>query len=457
MKLNTKRTVLVGFAFLSICAFWQMYDNVVPLILANNFQLDETWTGAIMAADNILALFLLPLFGSFSDKVKTPIGRRMPFIIGGTLAAVVLMNLLPWLANTYFGAPSAGILVAFIIVLGLLLVAMGTYRSPAVALMPDVTPKPLRSKANAIINLMGALGGMLYLGITAVLYSKSRITAHYKIGEIAGEGGITVDVVNYAPLFAVVAGIMVVSIAILYFSIKENKLVAENDAYEAAHPEEKLTETAADGTETLPKEVKRSLTFLLISISLWFIGYNGVTTWFSTYISRVMGEGIGGASTCLLVATAGAVVSYIPIGALASRIGRRTTILGGVALLALSFLAGFFVTVNATSITPPMYILFVLVGMAWAAINVNSLPMVVEMCKGSEVGKFTGYYYTFSMIAQVFTPIVAGTLLKTISYKILFPYAAFFVACSFITMLMVRHGDNKIEKKKGLEAFDVED
>lgn len=457
MKLNTKRTILVGFAFLSISAFWQMYDNVVPLILANNFFLDESWTGAIMAADNVLALFLLPLFGGLSDRVNTHIGRRMPFILFGTAMAVILMNILPHLANGYFGAPSIGLLIAFVVVLAFLLISMGTYRSPAVALMPDVTPKPLRSKGNAIINLMGAVGGVIYLGVAAVLYSNSRIESHYTLGYIAGENGIQVAVVDYSVLFAVVSGIMVLAIGVLFSTIREPKLAAENQAYEAAHPEENLAETAASGKEELPKDVKRSLGFLLVSISLWFIGYNGVTTWFSTYISRVMGEGIGGASTCLLVATAGAIVSYIPIGNLASKIGRRKTILGGVALLATCFLVAFFVTVNASSITPPMYILFAAVGLAWAAINVNSLPMVVEMCRGSEVGKFTGYYYTFSMIAQVFTPIVAGTLLKTVGYKVLFPYAAFFVACSFVTMLMVCHGDNKIQVKKGLDAFDVED
>lgn len=456
MKLKTGRTVLVGLAFLSICAFWQMYDSVVPLILANNFSLDESLTGVIMAADNVLALFLLPLFGGISDKVKSPLGRRMPFILGGTACAVVLMNILPRLANSYFAQPTTGVLIGFVVVLGCLLVAMGTYRSPAVALMPDVTPKPLRSKANALINLMGAVGGLIYLGIAAVLYSNSRIASTYTLGFIPGENGISVPVVNYTTLFAVVSGIMVIAVAVLYLTIKEPKLTAQNRAYEAAHPEENLAQVTADGSEELPKEVKRSLTFLLLSISLWFIGYNAVTTWFTTYISRVMGEGIGGASTCLLVATGGAILSYIPIGALASRIGRRKTIMGGVAMLTLSFLAAFVVTLNATAITPPMFILFALVGVSWAAINVNSLPMVVEMCKGSEVGKFTGYYYTFSMIAQVFTPIVAGSLMK-ISYKILFPYAAFFVACSFVTMLMVRHGDNKIEAKKGLEAFDVED
>ncbi len=456
MKLNNKRTILVGLAFLSISAFWQMYDNVVPLILSNTFRLNETFSGAIMAADNILALFLLPLFGSLSDKVNTRIGRRMPFILCGTAMAVILMNILPYVANGYYHNPSIGMLIGFVVILGLLLISMGTYRSPAVALMPDVTPKPLRSKGNAIINLMGAVGGLLYLGVAAVLYSNSNIDKLFTLGTFESAEG-TVSVVNYSTLFAVVSGLMVAAIAVLFITVKEPKLAAENRAYEAAHPEENLAQASTDGSEELPKTVKRSLGFLLVSISLWFIGYNGVTTWFTTYVSRVMGEGLGGASTCLLVGTAGAIVSYIPIGNLASKIGRKKTIMGGVVLLASCFLAGFFLTANATSITPVMYVLFALVGLAWAAINVNSLPMVVEMCKGSDVGKFTGYYYTFSMAAQVVTPIVAGALLNNIGYKTLFPYAAFFVACAFVTMLFVKHGDNKVEAKKGLEAFDTDD
>lgn len=452
MKLNKKTTVLVGLAFLSICAFWQMYDSLVPLILTNHFRLDETWSGAIMAADNVLALFLLPLFGSFSDRVNTRLGKRMPFILLGTIGACVLMNVLPWLANRYYAQPTPGYQIAFIVVLGLLLIAMGTYRSPAVALMPDVTPKPLRSKGNAVINLMGAIGGLLYLGAAALLYSKAR-EPQYTLGYANG----TAPVLDYRLLFGVVSGIMVVSVAVLVLTIRENRLSRKNEAYEAAHPEENYAAVDSQGKEVLPKPVKRSLGFLLLSIALWYIGYNGVTTWFTTYISRVMGEGIGGASTCLLVATGGAIVSYIPIGMVASRIGRRKTILAGAALLAACFFVGFLVTANASAITPPMYLIFVLVGLAWAAINVNSLPMVVEMCQGSQVGKFTGYYYTFSMAAQVVTPIVAGWLLKNVSYKVLFPYAAFFVACSFVTMLFVRHGDNRVDAKRGLEAYDLPD
>ena len=440
MKLNNKRTILVGLAFLSICAFWQMYDSIVPLILTRTFHLNETLSGAIMAADNVLALFLLPIFGGISDRTDTRLGKRMPFILFGTGCAIILLNILPLLDNGYAAAPSTFKLVSFVIVLGLLLVAMGTYRSPAVALMPDVTPKPLRSKGNAIINLMGAVGGILYLAVAAVMYPNSKVQglAH----------------VNYQPLFLVVSAIMFVAVGVLFLTIKEPKLTAENRELEKQHPEWNLAQDDGSGNQVLPAPVKRSLGFLLASIALWFAGYNGVTTWFTTYISVVMGQGLGGASTCLLVATAGAIVSYIPIGALASKIGRKKTIMGGIILLASCFLLGFVLTTVYSSINAVMFVVFALVGLAWAAINVNSLPMVVEMCKGSDIGKFTGYYYTASMSAQIITPILAGTLMRHISYQILFPYAAFFVALSFVTMLFVRHGDVKAQAKKGLEAFE---
>ena len=440
MKLNNRRTILVGLAFLSICSFWQMYDNLVPLILKQTFHLDESLTGVIMASDNILALFLLPLFGALSDKTSTRLGSRTPYIIGGTVGAVILMNLLPILDNSYSQEAAPFKLVSFVIVLGLLLISMGTYRSPAVALMPDVTPKPLRSKANAIINLMGAVGGVIYLAVSAALYPASKTQG--------------VSHVDYQPLFIIVSLIMAAAVAVLLLTIREPRLAEENRALEKKHPEWNLAGDDGSGNETLPQPVKRSLIFLLASIALWYVGYNGVTTWFSTYVAEVMGEGLRGTNLCLTVATAGAIVSYIPIGVVASKVGRRKTIM----LLAACFLAGFFLTRDSHTITPVMYIAFALVGLAWAAINVNSLPMVVEMCKGSDVGKFTGYYYTASMTAQVITPVLAGTLMKQISYQVLFPYAAVFVSLSFVTMCFVRHGDSKAEAKKGLDAFgDMDD
>ena len=440
MKLNNKRTILVGLAFLSICAFWQMYDSVIPLMLTKTFHINETLSGTVMAADNVFALVLLPFFGSLSDRTDTRLGKRTPYILGGTFGAVLLINSLPFLDNGYYKAPSTGKLFTFIIVLGLILIAMGTYRSPAVALMPDVTPKPLRSKANAIINLMGALGGIIYLAVAAVMYPNSRIAG--------------LEHVDYGPLFITVSFIMTVSVIVMFVTIREKELTLKNQELENRHPEWNLAMQDSSGEEVLPGDVKRSLAFLLVSIALWFIGYNGITTWFTTYIDKVMGQGLGGASTCLLIASGGAIVSYIPIGSLSSRIGRKRTILIGVAILAGCFLAGFFLTTLSSTLNAAMFVVFAFTGFAWAAINVNSLPMVVEMCKGSDIGKFTGYYYTASMAAQVATPIIAGFLMRNVDYRILFPYATVFVAASFVTMLRVRHGDNEVDAKKGIDVFE---
>ena len=440
MKLDTRQTVLIGMAFLSICAFWQMYNNVIPLILTKTFHLNETWSGVIMAADNVLALFLLPLFGGISDRCRSRLGRRKPFILGGTIAAVILMMLLPLLDDSYYTAAFTWKLVLFIMILGALLIAMGTYRSPAVALMPDVTVKPLRSRANALINLMGALGGILYLVITTVLYSEARVR--------------DLEHVSYLLLFAIVAGIMLFSLLIVMTMVDEPKLAEAVREYEERHPEDKLTQTDENGKEKLPPPVARSLGFLLGSIALWFIAYNAVETWFTTYADQVWHMVLGDASLCLTIATAGAILTYIPSGALAGRIGRKKTILTGVALLTAGFVSCCLYSAVSDRFSPILYGLFVLIGIGWAMINVNSLPMVVEMCRESEIGKFTGFYYTFSMAAQTVTPILAGFLLKHLGYWSLFPYSAIFAAASFVTMLFVRHGDGRSPLKAGLEAFE---
>ena len=346
---------------------------------------------------------------------------------------------LPLLTDSFHAAPASWKTVCFVIALGMLLITMGTYRSPAVALMPDVTPKPLRSKANAIINLMGTSGGIIYLLITTFLYKTNS------------------DVyISYLPLFIIVGCIMLVSLAIVMFCVNEPKLVAEQKKYEEAHPEENLA-TVTENGEKLPREVKRSLAFILVSIALWFIAYNGVSTWFSVYASASWNMSLGQANLCLTIATAGAILTYIPSGSIASRIGRRKTIRLGTLFLTVAFGSAFAYTLVSDQFSILLYVLFTLVGIGWALINVNSLPMVLEMCKGSEVGKFTGLYYTFSMSAQIATPIVAGWLLENVSYKALFPYAAVFALGAFFTMGFVRHGDNKVEGRKGLEAFDMDD
>ncbi len=424
MKLNYRRTFFVGLAFLSISAFWQMYDNIIPLILQNTFHLNETIIGAIMAMDNVLAVFLLPLIGTMSDKVDTKMGKRTPFIIGGTFAAVICMMLLP-LADHY------KLLGLFIVALALTLVAMAMYRSPAVALMPDLTPKPLRSSANAVINLMGAVGAIYALILIRVLVKKE-------------------DNPSYLPVFIGVACMMLLAVVILVATINEKKIAAKiAEEYPEEAEEEKEKEEHG-----LPAPVKRSLVLILVSIFLWFTAYNAVTTAFSRYAVTVWGMEGGGFASCLMVAMVAAIISYIPIGMISSKIGRKKSILIGLIMMFISYTSVFFYpTYNATA-----NIFFAIIGIGWAAISVNSLPMVVEMSKGSDIGKYTGLYYTFSMTAQIFTPIVSGALLQYVSYNTLFPYAMFFTACAFITMSMVKHGDSKpVKKANVLENFDVDD
>ncbi len=427
MKLDTKRTILIGFAFLAISAFWQMYDNIIPLILKYFFNIGDTLSGGIMALDNIFALFMLPIFGALSDKVSTNRGKRTPFIFIGTILSVIFMIFLPIAANMRN-------LALFIVMLLLTLIAMSTYRSPAVSLMPDVTPKPLRSKGNAIINLMGAVGIILVLGLTMVL-----------------SGSKDDNTPNYIYLFLAVAAIMLIALFIILKKVDENKFVAERIALEKEYGIEDQVEDDGSGDAKLPADVKRSLLFLLLSVAFWYMAYNGVTTAFSKYATETWGMGGGSYAGAMMVASIGALIAFIPVGVISSKLGRKKVILFGVLLLAVSWIVAFmFKTPNAG-----IYVVFVLVGVAWASINVNSYPMVVEMCKGSDIGKFTGYYYTFAMAAQVFTPILSGFFLEHVGYWTLFPYAALLSAIAFVTMLQVKHGDSKPEDlKKGVEAFE---
>jgi len=422
VKLNYRRTFFIGLAFMSISAFWNVYDSIIPLILKHTFQIGDTLSGVIMALDNILALFMLPLFGALSDRVDTPIGRRMPFVLGGTAVAVAAMVIIP-------AADNAGNLPVFIGSLLVALVAMSTYRSPAVALMPDVTPKRLRSQANGIINLMGALGGIYSLALISALVPK--------------EGKP-----DYLPIFACVGAFMVVAVVILFLTVKEKKIAnqmraEEEDQQEAAKPQGGPMDPA----------VARSFYLILASIFFWFFAYNAVTTAFSKYAQSYLGLAGGGFANSLMLATAAAVVAFIPAGMIAGKIGRKRTIMAGIILLGLCFfIASFFRTFS-----PVLNILLVLIGFAWAAINVNSYPMVVEMAKGADIGKYTGYYYTASMSAQILTPILSGYFMERVGYGTLFPYATVFMFLALITMSQVRHGDSKAPVPRSkLELLDVD-
>ncbi len=461
MKLNHKRVVLVGMAFFLISAFWQAYDSIIPLILTNHFGLPQSASGAVMSIDNVLAVFLLPIFGSLSDRVNTRFGKRTPFIFFGTIAAVIAFISLTFIDNIQLSRVIAeGIpelkateeiafiqkttleltlknplpLIGFMATLLVALLAMATFRSPAVALMPDVTVKPLRSKANAIINLTGTAGGILVL-VLGMVFATSK--NHY---------------MQYTGYFTAVVAIMLVGFIVFLLSVKENKWAKEMR-------EETLALGLEDGEDIkenngkLSKGQIRSLMLILASVALWYIGYNSITSKYSVYATNILGFDF---NLTLIIAQAAAIVSYIPVGIVASKLGRRKTILCGVVILATAFFVGNFITPETPEVI--MYPIFILAGIGWATINVNSFPMVVELAKSGNVGKYTGYYYTASMSAQIVAPILSGFLYDLIGMRyVFFAFGTVFVALAFITMFFVRHGDAQIvERKSALEQLDVD-
>ena len=443
MKLNYKRTLAVGFAFFLICSFWQAYDNIIPKILTDKFGMEQVWSGAVMALDNVLAVFLLPLFGAVSDKYSGRLGRRTPFILIGTIAAsigIVVLSLAddlqlskldgrdPWEVT----CENPQILVLFMLILLFVLVSMSTFRSPAVALMPDVTPKPLRSKGNAIINLMGSAGGIIVL----------------VLGMVFGTGKPENAQMSYTGFFAVIAGLMLAALLIFMLTVREKKWAAEADRINSKLDSKEIAKK--DGK--LSRDEQKSLILILASVVLWYMGYNAVTSKYSVYAGSVLGLDF---NLTLIIAQAAAIISYIPVGIISSKLGRKKTILAGVIMLGSAFLCASFMREGSSLIV--MNCLFALAGIGWATINVNSYPMVVELAKSGDVGKYTGYYYTASMSAQIVTPILSGAFLTWGGMTTLFPYAAIFVAGAFVTMLFVKHGDSIGEKKDILEHLDVGD
>ena len=426
MKLNYKKTILVGFAFFLISAFWQAYDKTIPLLLEYKFGMTQTESGIVMSLDNVLAVFMLPLFGGLSDRVNSKFGRRTIFIFFGTICAIISFIFVPLIGNVW----------VFIGVLLITLISMATFRSPAVALMPDVTVKPLRSKGNAIINLMGTAGGLLVLGLGIVI----------KVGKDFMQ--------NFMPYYIGVCVIMLFGLIMFLLTVKENKWAKEmlEDSKKFGVEEEQVEEKSTG--KALDKAQLKSLLLILASVALWYMGYNAITSKYSLYADKVLNQSY---DVTLLIAQAGAIVAYIPVGMLATKLGRRKTILSGVLMLATSFFIAIFMTADSSPVF--MYVLFALAGIAWATINVNSFPMVVELAKAGDTGKYTGWYYTASMSAQVITPILSGAIMDLAgNMSPLLPYASICVALAFVTMFFVKHGDSKPEaKKSALENFDIDD
>ncbi len=586
MKLNYKRTIKVGLAFAIIMLFWTAYDFVIPLLLERAFGLSNSLRGVVMGIDNVLSLFLLPIFGKWSDKVNSKYGKRTPFLFIGTILAVVIMIFVPITAKaqlkdatalrkdiyavettadfTYeasngtvytsseqfyqmmyetpaksgvgyaysdhdylklndkntleayleiasygvreiekdgnkfyriettvsgytrisqkveitedeyneikqhnadyqkFVEPGIAVFASeevntkitkvhperigiYLAVLFLVLVAMASFRSPAVALMPDVTPKPLRSQANAMINLMGGVGGALAFVI-------------YTVGFLIAENPFT-------QIFAICAAVMVAILVAFLFLVNENQYVEdckkECEKYGISNDDEaeeiilhKHEEKGEDGAaltgEALlaakkkhERAYRRSFFFILASTFMWFMGYNAISSNLSVYCTKVLNQSAAVASVISGVSMAVSAIAFIPVGILAVKIGRRKSVLLGFLLSVVSFIL-VFLFVKPDHMAKYLFAIFYLIsGFGLIITNVNTFPMVLELSSSSSVGKYTGYYYISTMSAQAITPFISGLVMDYFEDQYLFLYSAICVVIAFIFMFFTRYGDSK--------------
>jgi len=434
-KLDYKRTFLLGFGFLGVSLVWLLYNSYVPVFLqAGNpafdqnqgavtagFGLSAALAGFIMTLDNIAAFFIQPVVGVLSDKTRTRIGRRMPYILVGAPVAAVAFALIPVAVNRIPPELSGqvdqlgGQLAFFMVAIGVFLLAMAAYRTPVIALMPDITPSPLRSKANGVINLMGGVGALLATFGGAALYSLNKV-APFWVGAI----------------------VMVVAALVVFLAIKEPKAYA-TESDEEARWWETLKEVGA-----IPGEERKSLVLLLMAIFSWFVGYNAIETFFTSYGTFRLGVAESTASLLLGFFSLTFIAFSIPGGMLAERLGRRRTILIGLsALSALLILAVFLPNVYAIGA-----ILF-LGGIAWALVNINSLPMIVDIAPDDRLlGTYTGLYYISGTLAAIAGPILNGWIIDATgqNYGTIFIVAPAFMLVAIGCMRFVTRGEARLSK-----------
>lgn len=439
LKLNYKRTFYMGFAFFAILMLWQMYNYYCPLFLESMLGDSKAYViGLIMAADNIFAIFMLPLFGSLSDKTHTKWGRRMPYMVVGMIASAICF---PLIAVMYY----VNSLVGLIIMMGLILIIMNIYRNPAVSLMPDVTPKPLRSQANGIINLVGYIGAVLGGAIAMII--------KLFFNELEKQG---------IAAFIVASFFMILAVIILVLRINEPKIVEEmkDDMLEG----EKLSESFTNETVSTPltKQDKVNTIILLFSVLFWFISFNAVESFYSIFCKNTFaGDGLDKLVGTIVMAglPLSSIITFMCTINLPVKIGRKNTVLIGLGCLIL----GFFIIVLQGILNKYIAIVFiisiVICGIGWALINANSYPMLVEVTNKDNVGKFTGWYYTFSMIAQSITPVLVGALITIQNkYTVLFIYAIVTMAIATIIFSFFKENrKHTIKVKKGMEKFDDND
>jgi MFS family permease len=405
MKFNIGKTFLLGFGFFGVSVIWSVYNAFVPIFLADRFLMAAGFIGFFMTLDNIAALLIQPAVGAWSDRLRTRIGRRMPFILIGAPIAALAFILLP-ISQSLF---------VFFLAATLLLLSMAVWRTPVVALMPDITPSKYRSQANGIINFMGGIGAI-----------------------IAFLGGATLYEMNPNYPFWLGAGLVTLSAILVFFFIKEPKEYTESS---------KETPDLKDSIQMILQDKDKSAVRILLAIFFWFIAFNGIEAFFTLYGKNHLGIPESDAARLLFV------LFSLPAGYIGAAVGRRKTIMTGILVMAVCIALMFFLPINTLNILitelpvlgriPVIGIILMIVGIAWASINVNSLPMVVDMTELERVGTYTGLYYLFSTMAAILGPIVYGLIIQLSgeAYSLLMLISPIFLALALISIAGVTKGE----------------
>ena len=470
LKLNYKRTFLIGFAFFGILLLWQVYDSWCPTFLTDIFarrmygltsaQLKESgaekllnvqWlVGIIMACDNLAALILLPIFGSLSDRTRTPIGKRMPYILTGTLVSALAFPFIP----LFFHYNN---IAGMISMMAIVLIFMMMYRNPAVALMPDITPKPLRARANGIINIMGYFGGAF-----ATVLGMFLVLSRYINAEDAARNLWTIELP-----FIIASVLMVISAFVLFATIRENKLAEELSEELALGEKMAAVETPIEDDKPMSAANKRMLLAILGAEFLWFMADNAIGTYIGNYVIYYLKSASSATSTLIIVGGVASVIGFATAGGIADKIGRKWTISTGLVITVASMIVMCFVSPtgraasNGEHAFPTLlFAVWAVKGYGMALVHNCSFPMVVELCSAKQIGKFTGYYYAASMSAQTVTPVLLGLVFRlTLAWSVLPVYSAilFAFSCIVFTILVKNVKASKLENLKGLDALGADD
>ncbi len=468
-KLDYKRTAIIGFAFFGILLLWQVYDSWCPTFLTELFKESlgasdvkevQYLVGVMMALDNVAALILLPIFGHLSDKTHTKIGKRMPYILIGTFVCAVAFPFIP----VFFHYHQLGGTIAM---MAIVVTFAMMYRNPAVSLMPDITPKPLRSKANGIINIMGYLGGACatVLGIIPLFVLSSYLgkdSDGNSVNWLAKDGNIWM----IEGPFLIASVLMVLSALVLFFLIDENKI--EKEVAPELERGEKVAAVATpiDDDKPMTKANKTMLILILIAEFFWFMADNGIGTFMGNYTLYYLHCKTSSNMINTIVGGVGSVIGFAVGGLIAGKIGRKWTIVIGLGLdllmMVLWMILGFAIPVAVPSGTDYntfpfyLYLVFGLKGFGMSLVHINSFPMVVELCSFKKIGKFTGYYYASSMAAQSITPCLLGLLLLApgLDFNFLPIYALCCIAVSLTVFLFVKNV--KVDPKTALIAGDAD-